>query len=57
MASRYVRGCSTSLIIREMGSKATLSYHCMPIGMAIIKLQDINAGGHVEKGALGTDDG
>jgi hypothetical protein len=42
MVSKYLKKCSTSLVIKEMQFKTTLRFHLTPVREAIVKGNNSN---------------
>ena len=51
MVNRFVKKCSTSLIIGEMWVKATVRCRLTPVSTAVIRETEVSAGKGVEKGS------
>jgi len=49
MAYKFIKRCSTSLIIREMQIKTTLKYHFIPVRLLSKRQLITNAGKNTEK--------
>jgi len=53
MVNRYIKRCSSAIIIREMQIKTKMRYHFTPVRMDIIeKIEDNKFGKDVEKSKL-----
>lgn len=49
MANKYMKICSTPLIIKEMQTKTLMRNHLIPVRMALIKKEVTNVGDDMEK--------
>lgn len=52
MANKYMKICSTPLIIKEMKTKTLMRNHLIPVRMALIKKEVTNVGDDMEKRTL-----